>query len=170
MPSHEVSRFFFQLKLSSSKELWIILKSGKQPVSFPKEAHEVGFFFFFNRDVSRNIQVQTHELWYSEGKCWLSHLLCDMLENINYLGEREVFLLFYSKLQIISNIYLNGTWFLLCGMWLLLFALWNISTQRALDGANHSLFQPFQIKPPFFDKQPHPLKYFPIGQKWSSCI
>lgn len=113
--------------------------------------------FFFYHDVSRNIPVQTHELWYSEGKCWLSHLLYDMLENINYLGEREVFLLFYSKSQIISNIYLNGTWFLPCVMWLLLFALWNISTQRSLDGANHSLvhFQPSQIKPPFFLTKSH---------------
>lgn len=93
----------------------------------------------------------------AEEKCWLCHLPYDMLENINYLGENEVFLLWYSFVlshKPTSTFISYALWFLPCGIRLLPFALWDDSRQKSLDGANHSLvnFQPSQINPLFMTK------------------
>lgn len=116
------------------------LEDGKQSTWFLKRTHRIFSVIMSVGTYSiRFISWLLSETsWVTERKCGLSDLLCDLLENINYLGEDEVFLFFYilSCKSIVLVLTLHD--FLPCTMWLhVCIRRW--FQAKSLDGANNSL-------------------------------
>lgn len=132
------------------------LEDGKQSTWFLKRTHRIFSVImsvgtYSIRFISRLLSETS---WVTERKCGLSDLLCDLLENINYLGEDEVFLFFYilSCRSIVLVLMLHDFSPVLCGF---MCALGDDSRQSLwMEPITAWLISNFSNQPIFVTKSP----------------